>query len=206
MPALPLPRRGAFRRLAVLALLAALAGCSAPQKIMPVPLYALDGPPLAIIAEYGGEHYEGSMTRTALVGSGSFELFGTFSGQTCQGDVDSPPNDRGRIHAALKCSDGRIMLLSLRNIGPDQGVGVGRFVKPEEFKERQEKQAGGEKNSPLPVVEEDGNFMTVFYHPWLEEARRRFPELRREMEALAKKNKESGQSEAKGGDSLGRDD
>jgi hypothetical protein len=49
------------------------------------------------------------------------------------------------------------MLFSLRNIGPDQGVGIAR-------------------------ESEDGELLVLFYHASAEEAERRFPSVKNDIE------------------------
>lgn len=71
----------------------------------------------------------------------------------CEAKVDAPPTTKARIRGVFACTGGRNILFSLRNTGPDQGVGVGKET-------------------------EDGSLMVLFYHASMEEARRRFPSVR----------------------------
>lgn len=74
----------------------------------------------------------------------------------CEAKVDAPPTDKARIRGVMECSGGRNILFSLRNIGPDQGVGVGKET-------------------------QDSSLMILFYHASMEEARRRFPSVREDI-------------------------
>lgn len=74
----------------------------------------------------------------------------------CEAKVDAPPTNKARIRGVLQCSGGRQMLFSLRNTGPDQGVGIGKET-------------------------EDGSLMVLFYHSSMDEARRRFPAVRQDI-------------------------
>ncbi len=74
----------------------------------------------------------------------------------CKSDVDAPPTEKGRIRGLLLCSGDRSILFSLRNIGPDQGVGVGKDT-------------------------QTNALMVLFYHTSIEEARRRFPAVQADI-------------------------
>jgi hypothetical protein len=77
---------------------------------------------------------------------------------SCEASIDQPPTEKGRIRGVLYCSDNRTMLISLRNLGPDQGVGIGK-------------------------ESQGGELMVLFYHAGLEEARRRFPAVKADIVA-----------------------
>ena len=81
----------------------------------------------------------------------------------CKGNVDAPPTYKGRIRGLLQCTGGRQILFSLRHLGPDQGVGIGKET-------------------------EDSGLMVLFYHVSLEEAWRRFPSVKEDI-ALAQQQK-----------------
>ena len=74
----------------------------------------------------------------------------------CNGNVDAPPTYKGRIRGLLQCTGGRQILFSLRNLGPDQGVGIGKET-------------------------EDSGLMILFYHVSLDEAWRRFPAVKEDI-------------------------
>lgn len=120
---------------------------------------ALDGPELVLAGELGGRAYEGLMDRHAMAGVGALALHEQGTGIVCRGSIDMPASQKGRLYVELTCSDGRSLPLILRNLGPDQGMGIGRF----------EGQSGR---------------MTLFYHPCASEAKRRLEQLRHELDAL----------------------
>lgn len=132
---------------------------------------AMDGPDLVLAGELEGRAYEGRMERHAMAGSGSLSLHEQGTGVVCQGGMDSPASRKGRLYAELVCTDGRNLYLVLRNLGPDQGMGVGRF----------EGQSGR---------------MTLFYHPCAHEAGRRLEQLRSELDGLDAAAKNSGTTDA----------
>ncbi|MDL2316170.1 hypothetical protein LJC59_03715 [Desulfovibrio sp. OttesenSCG-928-A18] len=70
----------------------------------------------------------------------------------CEARIDAQPTEKGRVRGMLHCSGNRHMPFSLRNLGPDQGVGIGR--------ER-----------------DDGELLVLFYHSSPDEAERRFPQV-----------------------------
>jgi len=127
---------------------------------VPAPAVALavDGPRLALAGEYEGLRLTGSMDRTCMAGYGSMHLEAVDSGASfvCTAKIDNPPTQKGRVRGVLHCTGERELLFSLRNIGPDQGVGVGR-------------------ESP------EGNLLILFYHPSLDEAARRFPAVKADI-------------------------
>lgn len=152
----------------VLLLCCLLAGC-AGNRPAPVPVVALavDGPPLALAGEYAGMTLGGSMDRTCMAGYGVIRLEAENSGTVfaCEAKLDEPPTEKGRVRGLLQCTGGRRLLFSLRNIGPDQGVGVGR-------------------ESP------EGDLLILFYHASSDEAARRFPAIKADiLEARAKAKK-----------------
>ena len=136
-----------------------LAAC-AKNAPAPVPAVALavDGPQLALAGEYAGMALRGNMDRTCMAGYGSIRLEAAGEGPdfVCEAQLDDPPTEKGRVRGVLRCTGERQMLFSLRNIGPDQGVGVGR-------------------ENP------EGDLMIVFYHASAEEAARRFPEVKADI-------------------------
>ena len=119
----------------------------------------MDGPPLAIVGEYSGLALTGNMDRSCMVGHGTLSLRATEPGRefACTAEMDEMPTEKGRVRGLLRCADGRRMPFSLRNTGPDQGVGVGRDAK-------------------------DGDLLLLFYHSSAEEAARRFPAVKEDLE------------------------
>ncbi|MDR2603853.1 MAG: hypothetical protein LBC55_00670 [Desulfovibrio sp.] len=77
----------------------------------------------------------------------------------CSAELDVLPDRKARVNGTLQCTSGRRMAFSLRNLGPDQGLGVAR-----------ESQEGG--------------LMVFFYHAAESEAERRLPQILAEMESL----------------------
>jgi hypothetical protein len=132
----------------------------AGKEPAPAPAVALavDGPRLALFGEYANMFFTGSMDRTCMAGYGSMRLEAVDSGAAfvCTAEIDSPPTRKGRVRGVLHCTGGRELLFSLRNIGPDQGVGVGR-------------------ESP------EGDLLVLFYHASPDEAARRFPAVKADI-------------------------
>jgi hypothetical protein len=147
-------------RLAViLAASLAFAGCGGKQPA-PIVALALDGPPLALVGEYAGMYLEGSLDRGVMAGKGRLFLGAVDeAGQSfeCEASFNSMPTEKGRVRGFLLCGRGRKLPASLRNVGPDQGVGIAR--------ER-----------------DKGDLMIFFYHASLDEARRRFPSVKADIE------------------------
>ncbi|MDR1686311.1 MAG: hypothetical protein LBR82_07735 [Desulfovibrio sp.] len=77
----------------------------------------------------------------------------------CSAKLDVLPDRKARVNGTLECTSGRRMAFSLRNLGPDQGLGIAR-----------ESQEGG--------------LMVFFYHAAESEAKRRLPQILAEMESL----------------------
>lgn len=138
------------------ALCLALSGCAASGP-GPAPAVALavDGPPLALAGEYAGMPLRGSMDRTCMTGYGSLRLEAESGGPEfiCEARIDEPPTEKGRVRGVMLCTGERRLVFSLRNIGPDQGVGVGR-------------------EAPR------GDLLILFYHASPDEAVRRFPAVK----------------------------
>lgn len=136
----------------------ALAGCGSHQG-EPSVAYSLDGPALFICGDFAGAPVKGSMERSVMVGVGAIrlEVQNQSAGYTCEGTLNSPPTEKGRVRGAMNCSDGQAIIFTLRNLGPDQGVAVGRST-----------------TSPADLV--------LFYHSSAEEAARRFPAVQKDIE------------------------
>ena len=139
-----------------------LAGCGGPHT--PSIRLALDGPPLSVVMRGETGVWYGIMERSCMAGVGTITLRDA-DGVTCRGDMDHPANDKGRLYADLACTDGDAVALVFRNLGPDQGMGLGRF-NPEQ---------------------EEGEKTTFFYHPSRAEAERRLEEVRAEIAAMREK-------------------
>ena len=144
---------------------ALFSGC-APQGT-PSTLLSLDGPPLPILGTLDNAPLRGVMDRSCLAGVGSVAL--NLPGKTggtifCKGIMDQPGNEKGRLYVELACDDGSAVVLALRNLGPDQGMGIGRHGAT-------------------------GDRITLFYHPSEDEALRRLARVREDLaraeEALA---------------------
>ena len=135
---------------------------SSPASVRePSVALAVDGPRLALAGEYEGLSFTGSMDRTCMAGYGSMQLEDSGAAFVCTAEIDSPPTSKGRVRGVLRCTDGRELFFSLRNLGPDQGVGVGR-------------------ENP------GGALLILFYHASAEEAARRFPAVKAEILAAIK--------------------
>jgi len=131
---------------------------------VPTAALAVDGPRLAVFGEYQGLPLTGSMDRAGMAGYGSMRLEAvTDSGAAfvCTADIDSPPTQKGRVRGILRCTGDRELLFTLRNIGPDQGVGIGR-------------ESSG------------GDLLILFYHASPDEAARRFPAVKADILAAIK--------------------
>ncbi|MDR2801038.1 MAG: hypothetical protein LBB52_07220 [Desulfovibrio sp.] len=150
--------------LAVLPLFLALFACAAREAPPPGVRQSLTGPPLHIAGEYAGLAVSGEMDRGCMVGFGKINLRARGKETpgaefACRGEIDAPPVDKGRVRGALDCDSGRRFAFSMRNLGPDQGIGIGR-EKPE------------------------GELLLFFYHSAQSEAERRFPEIKAEMDEI----------------------
>ncbi|MDR2668679.1 MAG: hypothetical protein LBC14_01840 [Desulfovibrio sp.] len=77
----------------------------------------------------------------------------------CSGKLDVLPDRKARVNGILECTSGRRMAFSLRNLGPDQGLGIAR-------------------------ESEEVGLMVFFYHAAEDEAKRRLPQILAEMENL----------------------
>ncbi|MDR1488883.1 MAG: hypothetical protein LBS65_00120 [Desulfovibrio sp.] len=149
---------------AVLTLFLTLFACAAREAPPPTVRQSLTGPSLHIAGEYAGLVISGEMDRSCMVGFGKISLRARDKEApgaefACQGDIDSPPIDKGRVRGTLECDSGRRFAFSMRNLGPDQGIGIGR-EKPE------------------------GDLLLFFYHSAQNEAERRFPEIKAEMDEI----------------------
>lgn len=155
-------------RAALLAVLFALSlapllgGCA--DKSAPSVLLALDGPPLFAAAAGETLVLSGSMDRSCMAGIGDLLLAGKNTELSCRGSMDHPANSKGRMYIDLACSDGTALTFVMRNLGPDQGMGVGEFTG-------------------------NGETVILFYHPCENEAFRRLQSLREDLAAALEKKK-----------------
>ena len=151
----------------LLTLALGLAGCGGPYT--PSIRLALDGPPLSIAMQGETLSWYGQMDRSCMAGVGDILLLNA-NGTTCKGEMDRPANDKGRLYADLTCDNGDTLTLVFRNLGPDQGMGLGR-INPDAA---------------------DGEQTTLFYHPSQNEAQRRLGEVREEIAAMLEKKRKDG--------------
>lgn len=135
--------------------LLALGACASTSSQPSVRL-ALDGPPLAIVAKGEGQLMRGEMDRSCMAGTGSIRLVSDSDAVECLGTMDRPATDKGRLYIELACDNGRAITLGMRNLGPDQGMGLGQF-------------------------QDNAQRLLLFYHPWEEEAFRRLALLEKDM-------------------------
>ena len=145
-----------------LVLIQCLNACGGGHNLQGVPSTALvlDGPPLVIAGTYGEMSLEGSMDRTCMSGYGAITVRGEDAGGReflCMAKVDSPPTEKGRVYGAFQCSGERTLLFSLRNLGPDQGLGIAKEP-------------------------EHDDMMVFFYHVSREEALRRLPAVKKDID------------------------
>jgi hypothetical protein len=133
-------------------------GCSTTH--VPGVHLALEGPPLVVAAKVGNRYFEGSMERSGMAGVGIITLREEATGAEFRGSLDAPASPKGRLYVVLSCAqDARTLHLVLRNLGPDQGMGIGRL-------------SDGETR------------MILFYHPGRADAWRRLAQLRAELDVL----------------------
>lgn len=136
----------------------ALPACAGSTASRPASVaLAVDGPPLALYGEYAGMRLTGILDRTCMAGYGVLALEAEQGTLTCKADLNDPPTEKGRVRGLLRCDGGRNLLFSLRNIGPDQGVGIARET-------------------------EEGDLMVFFYHASAEEAKRRYPSVKEDID------------------------
>ena len=136
---------------------AILAACGkGPLPIFPSVHLAMNGPPLSIAGDMGGHYFSGHMERSCMAGVGRMVLHNQTLNLLCKGETDNPASEKGRMYAYLSCTENKTMRVVYRNMGPDQGVGIGR-------------------------VEENPQVLLFYYHPWDDEAKRRAYELKGKM-------------------------
>lgn len=146
-------------RLAALLCAAALAlpACADRAALRPASVaLAVDGPPLALYGEYAGMRLTGTLDRTCMAGYGNLSLAAEEGAFSCKAELNDPPTEKGRVRGLLRCDGGRNLFFSLRNIGPDQGVGIARET-------------------------EEGDLMVFFYHASATEAKRRYPSVKEDI-------------------------
>ena len=142
-------------------------GCAARVQNTGVYNYAMDGPPLVLLGDLEGIPVEGQLDRTCMagVGEGALKYMDGETEVLCTTSMDFPPNEKGRVRGVFKCSDESTLLFTMRNLGPDQGLAVGR-------------------------VESKDKMLVFFFHPSREEAERRLPEILDDIEEARKRQGE----------------
>jgi hypothetical protein len=143
---------------AALLCLNACGGGRAPSG-MPASFFATEGPALAVVGEYENMPLEGSMDRTCMLGIGGIALRGENAGGKeflCTAAMNSAPTEKGRIYGVFQCTGEKRLMFSLRNIGPDQGLGIARDP-------------------------DNSGMMVFFYHVSREEALRRLPVVKEDI-------------------------
>lgn len=173
------------------------AACTASQPIQIIN-YALDGPPLALVARVDDYTFEGTLERKGMVGIGELALKSLDRPDlVCKGELHAEPGYKGRVRSAVPCSDGSMMLFSLRNLGPDQGLGIGTFGLPgseefgqidDELRHKALRADSGAVRAPL------GGLLVMFYHPSAEEARRRIVPIQKDMQTAMSMARSQGKS------------
>lgn len=151
----------------LLGLLLLLPACTVVERGGGLPP-ALDGPALAIAGEQGARLFTGRMERACMLGQGEMKL--ESGALVCSGAIASLPNQSGHVGGVLQCGGGGALMLSFRNLGPDQGIGIGRVVAPDG------------KTEAEPLI--------FYYHPWDEEARRRLAQEKPTMLEIIARKKE----------------
>ena len=149
-----MPVRFLRNSLMLCALVVLPSACASSQTEGMSHMYAMDGPPLALVGKLGDLAVEGSMDRTCMAGVGMVSLHSRFieDALVCSAVLDVPPNEKARVKGVLRCENNPPIFFTMRNLGPDQGVAVGRSEGSEEL-------------------------LVFFYHPSREEAERRLPEV-----------------------------
>ena len=144
--------------------LSACGGGHGPATVPTVAL-ALEGPPLAVIGDYAGFSLEGTLERSGMSGYGTLVVRGDVDGREffCEAKLDAPPTEKGRVLGVFMCTGDTPMALSLRNLGPDQGVGIAK------------------------AATDDNQMMIFFYHASREEALRRFPAVKKDIDEARSK-------------------
>lgn len=162
-----------FHRLALAALiLLPLQACA--SKGSPTILYSLDGPPLSIAADQGEKRLTGHMERECMLGQGQMAF--RSEDLVCLDELETMPNQSGHIAAMLRCSNGELLMLSFRTLGPDQGLGLGRFLT----------EGGDVSGEPL----------IFYFHPWEDEAARRLEQEKQTLlDIIAKREKRDEQNQ-----------
>ena len=140
--------------------------------------YVFEGPPLALYGESGERVFEGEMERTSMIGSGRISLRDTVTGLVCSGELDTRPSLKGIVRGYMTCADAGYLVFGLRNLGSDQGFGVGYFVPASE------NGGGREYVGEGRPKEQRGERITLFYHPWMDEAKRRLGPIRADLDGL----------------------
>lgn len=176
-----------MRRPALAALLWAAFFCLLPACTPAQPprytVFAMEGPPLAIVGgplDAAGEpSLTGRMDRACMVGDGEIAIDYPPQNLVCRGRLKDGPAENGRVRGIIPCTgqEGAVfLLLTLGQHGPDQGVGLARIARGE---------ISSAKDLENPELVQVDDLVTsseppllFFYHPWDQEAGRRFQEAR----------------------------
>ena len=120
--------------------------------------FATDGPDLFVVGEYQNMPLEGSIERKALIGIGKIQITSTNNEDkfSCKGKFNSPPQTNLRIRGVLVCEGRQPLGVTMRPLGPDQGLGIAR-------------------------EEANDDLLIFFFHPSKEEATRRFPQIKEQI-------------------------
>lgn len=143
--------------------------------------------------------FEGELERAGMVGNGAFMLKTPDNGKVCQGEIKSGPGYKGRIRGIVPCGAGEFFMFTLNHHGPDQGAGIGRFAWargwPASGRGVEEAAAAPEPEAADLEIEE-GPPLLFFYHPSMDEAKRRLTDMQanlaRHLDGNVDKKKEGG--------------
>ena len=135
--------------------------CSCADRGDPTVAIAMDGPALVVRGDYEGLPLTGEMDRTAMAGIGELTLSSADEASffSCHAKFNAQPTDKGRVVGFMDCGPDGILAVMLRNLGPDQGVGLAHAATPEKM-------------------------LIFFYHPSAEEAERRLPGILADIKSI----------------------
>lgn len=167
--------------------------------------YALDGPELIVVGDLSGRPLRGTIQRKAMVGVGKLKLSSLEETPSliCESVINAQPTEKMRVRGVLDCNDGSVILFTLRPLGPDQGLGIGTAALAPESHASPNLPNSPDSPGPSGSPDSSGSFgstgstglsqppaiasqvsqknstrdLTIFYHPSLEEAERRFPQI-----------------------------
>lgn len=147
----------------------------------------------------------GGLERSGMVGNGEIWLEYKPTGVICRGRLKDGPAPNGRIRGIIPCvfqggqgrpepeaSPGTVfMLLTLSQQGPDQGLGLAQFASPSDPHAPPGQAEGAEKEAAATDAEtvdiqdlhiSEAPPLLFFYHPWDEEAARRYLDARETLQ------------------------